>query len=557
MEGAGLEGGNSHILLPFSQHARNTLLSLARLHPQSTLKVSPFCHEHPEGAHEVRGWCLDTPGSAKSSCLPINCSMFDGVSIVKCECSESEILDLLSNAQDTRRRLGEAISRIMQFTVLDETKHLRASWKRCRPTPNGTPQSLCSAMVTTTSSEQPSRVSFYNTQECVPLIDSEHWIPELSPEGFIGLYHNWEQGPLLYIICQSYLPKACLEFAEMVRNLGDSCTASDIYHSEEAHWLRQACARNRGRLIAAVCQQMKIKFPAMLDYNACKTGLLMSDISWMKRNLLAISTVETLHHDLHSIPLLLQHHSSYDAEKELIRVQNFSTTFSDHKHHTHHQTACIMAPWDGVWVFKDDICRSTAFFPTLAPQITEQDHNALKKKKMNHHYASSTSFFNFSSNIPETSEILNIFYLKKEKSKRKSGTKKPTTNVADVLSTIQEMHVVIPTMEKQNLETLKQMLMVSPPAASLPNQGDADIMKAYERSISKMTSLVLNDTGTAYNDEEASLGGPRRKTYLAFDEHVLQAMEKQGWKRSRQFHSVLIPLACGLCEHWKQFNESA
>lgn len=167
--------------------------------------------------------------------------MFDGVSIVKCDCEESEILHLLSNASDTRRRLGEAIHRIMRLTTQPETKHLRASWKRCRPTPNGTPQSLCSAFVSAGDCKE-MRVSFVNSQESVPLIDSEHWIPELSPEGFIGLYHNWDDatnGPSLYIICQSYLPKACLEFAEMVRNIGDACTASDIYHSEEAHWLRQ------------------------------------------------------------------------------------------------------------------------------------------------------------------------------------------------------------------------------------------------------------------------------------------------------------------------------
>jgi len=167
--------------------------------------------------------------------------MFDGVSIVKCDCEESEIMHLLSNASDTRRRLGEAIHRIMRLTTQAETKHLRASWKRCRPTPNGTPQSLCSAFVTTGDCKE-MRVSFINSQESVPLIDSEHWIPELSPEGFIGLYHNWNDatnGPSLYIICQSYLPKACLEFAEMVRNIGDACTASDIYHSEETHWLRQ------------------------------------------------------------------------------------------------------------------------------------------------------------------------------------------------------------------------------------------------------------------------------------------------------------------------------
>jgi hypothetical protein len=36
-----------------------------------------------------------------------------------------------------------------------------------------------------------SRVTLCSTQDCVSLIDSEGWVPELSPEGFVGIYHHW------------------------------------------------------------------------------------------------------------------------------------------------------------------------------------------------------------------------------------------------------------------------------------------------------------------------------------------------------------------------------
>jgi len=49
---AGLDGmSNEDVLLPLSQHAQDTLLNLARQAPSMTLKVSPFCHENPEGTH--------------------------------------------------------------------------------------------------------------------------------------------------------------------------------------------------------------------------------------------------------------------------------------------------------------------------------------------------------------------------------------------------------------------------------------------------------------------------------------------------------------------------
>ena len=183
------------MLIPLSQHAKNTLIGLAS---GACLRVSPFCHEH---ANEVKGWVLDIPDDSLAGRMPLNCSLFDGVSMALCECSEAEILQLLSNADQTRKRLGQAIHCIMQERACNEER--RATWRRCRPTENGVPHSLYSALVA-----RDGTVSLFSTQDCVALMDSEVWVPELSPEGFIGLYHHWhpvKKFLCLYVVCQSYL----------------------------------------------------------------------------------------------------------------------------------------------------------------------------------------------------------------------------------------------------------------------------------------------------------------------------------------------------------------
>jgi len=182
---AGLDGmSNEDVLLPLSQHAQDTLLNLARQAPSMTLKVSPFCHENPEGTHEVRGWVLNVPPETRASALPISCSLFDGISVVECECTEAEVLALLSQPEDTRRRLGEAIDQIMR--AQQERGEERASWRRCRPTANGVPPSLYSAFM-----GKDNRVTLCSTQDCVAMIDSEPWVPELTAEGYLGLFHHW------------------------------------------------------------------------------------------------------------------------------------------------------------------------------------------------------------------------------------------------------------------------------------------------------------------------------------------------------------------------------
>jgi hypothetical protein len=261
------------------------------------------------------------------------------------------------------------------------------------------------------------------------------------------------------------------------------------------HPIRLARLADKMPYLPQVCQAMNLKFPAMMDYNACKTE---------KQVFLAFDTFETLHHDIQCVP----------DDNETIRLFNFCTTSPN--------TVCVMSPWDGLWVFHGQQ-QKHLFFPTITPKIAEQDCFMLKQQ----------ANFMFSTNIPETCEVLDI-YLKKEvksRKKRKALTmvpKRDHTQAWDILGSMEEAEVT------------KESLM----APSLPeDQYDEDIMKAYSRSIAKMASRALED----------KQGSPasKKKTFMYFDEHVLKAMEKHGWRRSDGY-TVFIPLACGLCEHWKR-----
>lgn len=76
-----LEGSES-VLLPLGQHPLNTLNDIGRAHSGSIVRVSPFCHEHPDSQREVRGWVLDIPSDAPAHALPISFNLFDGVTVV-------------------------------------------------------------------------------------------------------------------------------------------------------------------------------------------------------------------------------------------------------------------------------------------------------------------------------------------------------------------------------------------------------------------------------------------------------------------------------------------
>jgi hypothetical protein len=481
---AGLDGDCEHVLLPLSQNAKGTLLAIARQAPDSVLRISPFCFENPEGAHEVQGWDLHLPSSTPASMLPLNCCLFDGLSLVECCCEESEVLRLLTQPEDTRARLGEAIHSIMEQV----TEAQRATWRRCRPTENGVPSSLCSAFM-----GRDNQITLCSTPDgSVPLIDSEPWVPELSPEGFVGLYHHWHptrKRLCLYAVCQAYLPKACLEFADLVRDLGDTCSAYDVMHSEELQWLRQACARNRARLLAKACDAMGLRCPVMLDY--CNAH---------PRERMAVVATESLHHDIQPIGT------------NKVRVLNYCASTGK----AANGILCSMAPWEGVWVFHGTKCHHAPFgaqygslmLPTTAPQVHCDAHKAHP-----------TLTFTSPHTTIDRMEVLHLWDHQRAK----------------------HPHALSPFIEEGASTTTPPLLSL----AMMPSEteaADPEVQAAYKRSIAKRLaapSAPISSQPTA----------TKSKRYLLFDEQVLHTMSKRGWNRGLGF-TPLIPLACGLCEEW-------
>ena len=149
----------------------------------------------------------------------------------------------------------------------------------------------------------------------------------------------------------------------MVHKLEDACSAGCVCLSEEAQWLRSACARNRGRIIAEVCARMKISVPTVDDY---------SSVDPSKTPIALIST-DTLHHDLFLVPPPPQQKQTGDgrsgaagtttnptitcAAANKVRLMNYCSETRI----AHNGSICVMAPWDGLWVFKGLATSSEGF----------------------------------------------------------------------------------------------------------------------------------------------------------------------------------------------------
>jgi hypothetical protein len=92
--------------------------------------------------------------------------------------------------------------------------------------------------------------------------------------------------------------------------------------SEEAHWLRSACARNRARLIEEVAGALSLPVQTMHDLNA---GVPTS---------MAACTTDTLHHDLY-------------LSGDSVRVTNYVTETGT----ASNGVVCALAPWHGLTIF--------------------------------------------------------------------------------------------------------------------------------------------------------------------------------------------------------------
>ena len=505
--------GSENILLPLSQHGISTLQSLGKMSAGSTLRTSPFCHESPQNQREIQGWVLDTPSSAQASALPVPYNLFHGITVALCETTEPEILSLMQNMESTRTKLSEAVKEIMEpikseIDLSSGNKHngesRRASWARCKPTDHqGHPQSLQFAM-----RNKDGDVIFHQDQgKSVPIIDSAEWLPELSPDGYVGFFHHWHHGTrenklCLYVVCQSYLPKACMEFADMVHRAGDICTAGCVCLSEELQWLRTASTRNRARLIAEVCKKMNIKLPTVLDYNSAS----LNSIS-------ALVTTDTLHHDLVLV-------GGGGGGESVVRLLNHCAETKS----AFNGSACTMAPWEGVWIFQG---------------LNSTQGSAAQN------YTSGVSDFG----KPYGDFILPTSAPRIPDKSTLCGPTMPLTFVAADPLQCKPMQIWNQEITSQDQASIIVSHKPPPPVApcSFSTDGlDPDIIAAFQKS------MASRACGTSYMvpNIPGALPPSMAHNYLIFDEYVLNTMAKFGWSRTQGIVK-LSPMACALYEHWK------
>ena len=469
------EGPNKvpNTLLPLAAPAVATLQHLARLVPGAQLRPSPFCYEDQ---HEVRGWALDLPGDAPGAVLPVPHTLFHGIAMARCEIDAAEALCLMQDASGTRARLAEAVRTGVGAPPVADV----ATWARCKPTL--VPPSLHAA-----TRDRDGRVVFEVPETQPPLLEHARWVPELSPDGFVGLFFEWsaeDQRLHMFLACQSYLPHACAEFADMAQRAGRRarCTAAFLCLSDEAQWLRAACARNRARILAKVSEHMRLKVPLVSDY--CGAG---------GDEPMALVHTETLHHDL-----------VWRKEAGGVRLLSYCAPESLTG------SLCAMAPWDGLWLFRggrnDD---GRWLFPTTAPRVKER--------------VRPWSFTVRPRNRGGGKKSTNVVVDMSSSSSAASKDNNDNDNDDDVDALLRDM--------------MAQTRVKDEAAVGKPQEGPGDdavlIRDAYKRALGASASLLLSP--------QHQKPQPHSYHHLMFDETVLQRMVGLGWVRALGY-AKLMPL---------------
>jgi len=515
-----------NILLPLSLHGHETLKSLSSLDvvesndsnmdqmDQSNveLKPSPFCFEMPDVQKEIRGWVLDVPGTLSASKLPICNQMFHGVSIAVCEIEDDSILCMVQNVDQTKQRLRNSISNLMKKS----TKENKASWARCRPSVfSGYPPSLMQAVRDKDGSilfEKDERATMHS----VPIIESDGWECELSPDGFVGFFHVWshvhnKNKLKLYCVCQSYLPTACQEFMDLVFKIGNHCTSDAVCLSEEMEWLRSCCSRNRARVIYEVCKDMDIKVATVDDYQACQFP--------GNPKLMAMVTTETLHHDMFTIK---------KKNSNFIRILNYCSETQ----RSYNGIACVMSPWDGVWVFqginpflnvaKRKICGMEDFGKSFGESVLCTRTPMISKDKIDKNIG-----FRFTGQTENENLIsLNVW---NDETACVANNAEKQVSLVDCPSGYGGSGLAG---DKTALDT---------------RDLDPIVIDAYQRYV--QSGLQKNKKADQGNVGQSSSCRGSDVYYLFFDEHVFQAMVNRGWSRTSEIVKM-IPVACGFYEHW-------
>jgi hypothetical protein len=223
-----------------SQEAQQTIDSI--LVDDTCIKLLPTHCINAAG--ELEGFQLTVPGSSMGGILPVNRTMFHGTSLFEVNCAAKAggvfNLDIMRlQTDDSRAAMKELMRKISEsaqgkeasFRCVPDNVDLMSSVK--------SDGSVMEAGIARTTGKRN--------------VDFAGWEPELPHS--IGLYQAFCRGVQkdtrvhkLFIGISGGLNRCSDEFYNLLLDVGNEFTCSDIAYSEEVWWLRKACQRARARV---------------------------------------------------------------------------------------------------------------------------------------------------------------------------------------------------------------------------------------------------------------------------------------------------------------------
>jgi len=275
-------------LFPLQEDERDTARALTSA-PERVVRVAPthsFTHRG-----EFSGFRLTVPKDDIAGALPVNRSMFHGVSMVEVDgLLEGGPAGANGWAQGATGGLHPAAMHLLLESSGSENKlqaTMRAFMARVRQAAAGNTASL-QCMPVFSGSDSGSAAE--------RMRDGADWAADCPAT--IGLYHGFVKrtGRLtrehrLYLVCAGGMRQACDDFMNLALDISQtSATAGDLCGSEEVWWLRKACSRMRADLLAQCAQAFNLSVRTYRDAHSFRAERQLAQV-----------TTETLHHDLQTL----------------------------------------------------------------------------------------------------------------------------------------------------------------------------------------------------------------------------------------------------------------
>lgn len=231
-------------LFPLSEDEESTSQHILHcLKTNAKMTILPTHNVNEMG--QFSGFKLVASSQCHVSNAPFNEEMFCGLAACMCQTSDNDVARILGNRDEYKAKLLDLINSI-DDTLANGSKPASFS---CIPSEvNGI--SMTNNTVTHIKSTWRKGV------------DSEQWA--LEKPKMLGVYHGYirlpsgEKQAKLFVVCDGGCNTACVEYYNMMLDLGKTATLSEAARCEETWWLRKACSRARNRLLYLACEALSL-----------------------------------------------------------------------------------------------------------------------------------------------------------------------------------------------------------------------------------------------------------------------------------------------------------